>query len=591
MRVFHSRSPRGFRCALGLLFLVGTGLPANAATPTDPSILDEQRRQQQLRDEEIERRLRERPAPAAPAPEIEAVRLLPEGECQTIRRVFLYGADRLSPRRQRALIRPDVGRCLDNAGLTALVRHIQETYLRAGYITTRIGVKDPQASLDRGNLELWVIEGRIGRFVPGGNSPFDRSRIRAAFPVREGEVLNVHDLDQGIENLNRLFSQSFRMQLQPGTRAGYSDIVLSNELADRPQDDPAGRRQFGYRYGNGGIDATGRDLHSFDFTRENRLGVNDSANFSWQNGMPFAPAEKENVSLRASVSRPLGYWRMDASQSYARTVRLVPGTPVQFRSRGDILTTRLTASRTLDRSQASKWEAGAGFDYSVRDNYINDTLVQVSSRTVAALDAGLTYTRYFGSATFIVNAKLVQGVPWFGALGDTDGLAPSDPHAQYALPTLYLFYRQPIRLTGRAGLTWESAMNGQYAPVALYGERQFVLGGEYSVRGFKDNALSDDSGVSWRNDFILPVGEWAAGLHQRAALLGLGARLFVDGGHTYSNSGSAMTSLAGWGAGIDYRYRDFSLYVHRAQPLAGSDQFTTPEDWVTYLGLNYRRTW
>jgi hemolysin activation/secretion protein len=73
--------------------------------------------------------------------------------------------------------------------------------------------------------------------------------------------------------------------------------------------------------------------------------------------------------------------------------------------------------------------------------------------------------------------------------------------------------------------------------------------------------------------------------------VGLGARLFLDGGHTYSSAGKAMETLAGWGYGLDYRYRDVDFYVHRAQALIGSSQFTRPEDWVTYLGISYRHVW
>ncbi len=567
-----------------------------AATQVTPPVLEEQREQQRQIDEEIQRRLQQRPSPTAPKIEIEAPVVLLEGQCQTITQVFLYGADHFPERKRKKIYTPYLGRCLDNDGIGKLARSVQEWYLQAGYITTRVNLKQRQSSLDRGNLEMWVIEGRIGRFILGENTAFDESRIKAAFPVTSGDVLNIHDLDQGIEQLNRLFSQSFRMQIRPGERPGFSDIFLieysnNNTLIKPIKSHPKfGRRQIGYQYNNGGIDATGLHLHNLNFKRENLFGVNDVMSLGWQRGSPYLPKQKENEVVKFDISVPSGYWLYKLNYYSGRTDRTVPGTPSQFQSRGDTATTRLSANKVIYRDKQSKLEGFGNFELSDRRNYINDTLVQVSSRLISSVNVGLVYTRYFAQSTFIVSPTISQGVPWFGALGDTPGKAASDPHAEYTKLALYSFYKRPISITKNQDVTYEATLSAQYSPLALYGEKQFVIGGEYSVRGFKENVLSDDSGWSVRNDLVFPVGQWTLKAHKSSRIAPLNLKLFADVGKTYSVSGIPAETLAGWGYGMDYHYRWFEFYFNRAISLNSSTIFSATEGWVNYYGLRTKLT-
>ncbi len=443
---------------------------------------------------------------------------------------------------------------------------------------------------------MWVIEGRIGRFILGENTAFDQSRIKAAFPVTSGNVLNIHDLDQGIEQLNRLFSQSFRMQIRPGKRPGFSDIFLieysNNDTLLKPiQPHPKlGRRQIGYQYNNGGIEVTGLHLHNLNFKRENLFGINDAMSFGWQRGSPYLPKQKENEVIKFDLSVPRGYWLYKLNYYSGHTDRTVPGTPSQFQSRGDTVTTKVSANKVIHRDKQVKLEGFGNFEISDRRNYINDTLVQVSSRLISSVNVGLVYTRYFTQSTFIVSSTVSRGVPWFGAIGDTAGIATSDPHAEYTKLALYSFYRQPISITKNKDVTYEGTLSAQYSPVALYGEKQFGIGGEYSVRGFKENALSDDSGWSLRNDLVLPVGQWTRNVHKSRLAAPLNLKLFADVGKTYSVSGISAETLAGWGYGMDYIYRWYKFYFYRAIALDNSTIFSAPEGWVNYYGMRAKLT-
>lgn len=580
---------------IAVLAVLPASLPmlttVQAAETASPLIIKQQRQQQKSLEEGAQGEIQQRPGKAAPRVEVEAPTLLPSGQCQTVRHVWLYGADHLPATVRQRLLAPFIEHCLDNAGVARLARALQEWYLQAGYITTRVSIKQPQNSFDKGNLELWVVEGRIGRFILGKDTAFDRDRIASAFPVKSGDVLNIHDLDQGLDQLDRLFSQKFRMQIKPGDQPGYSNILLIEyaqndaELYPHAPSRNLGRQQLSYSYSNGGSESTGEHVNSLTFTRENLLGFNDVIAATWQRSAPYSSDRKGNETQLVDFTVPYGNWLFGLNHYRGTTVQTVNSGSVPFFSKQKIATTSFKMSRMLFRDQRNKLKGFLRVERSDRDSYINDTLIQISSRRLATLEAGLNATHYFPTATLITVPSIVHGLPWFGALSDPAGIASDQPHASYTLLRLFMLYNQRILSRSRTPFSYQLTFNGQFSPFTLYGEKQFILGGQYSVRGFKENALSSDSGWSTRNDLIFPVGTW---LHLRQAynwLSPLRARLFADYGRAYAAGGGYQGSLGGWGVGVDWRYRWFDFSYSYARPFHGENQFTRPEHQVHYFGL------
>lgn len=595
----HMRSRRHavcrFACVIGLLsgvpgalLMAGQAMAANTASAL---IIEQQRQQQKALENAAQDEIQRHPRSQAPRIELHAPVLLPVGQCQTVRRVWLYGADHLPASVRPALLSPYLGRCLDNTGVARLARAVQAWYLRAGYITTRVSIKQPQNSFDKGNLELWVVEGRIGRFILGSNTVFDNNRIASAFPVKPGDVLNIHDLDQGLEQLDRLFSQKFRMQIKPGERPGYSNIVLFEyagngaELYPHAPSPNRGHQQLRYGYSNGGTRATGEHVTTLAFTRENLLGLNDILTATWQRSSPYHNDRQGNKTQFVDFSVPDGNWLFSLNHYQGTTVQAVNTGRVPFYSKQHIDTTAFKASRMLFRDQRNKLQGFVRIARSDRASYINDTLVQVASRRLASFEAGLNSTHYFPNATLITVPSVLHGVSWFGALSNPDTLDADQPHARYTLLKLFMLYNRRFTVSHDKSMAYQLTFNGQYSPFALYGEKQFILGGQYSVRGFKENVLSADSGWSARNDLIFPVGQWMQPWRKLAWLASLNTRLFADYGRAYAFNGGYRGALGGWGVGLDWHYRWFGLSYTYARAFTGERQFAHPETPVHYFRL------
>lgn len=91
-----------------------------------------------------------------------------------------------------------------------------------------------------------------------------------------------------------------------------------------------------------------------------------------------------------------------------------------------------------------------------------------------------------------------QGIGAFDAQGNHDS-APWEPNARYHKYTATLSYLQPFSLWDES-FSFSSLATGQRSEDVLFGSQRMSLGGLGSVRGYKDQSLSGDSGAYWRND-------------------------------------------------------------------------------------------
>src|ERR1051325_10368462 len=128
----------------------------------------------------------------------------------------------------------------------------------------------------------------------------------SAFPGVAGGILNLRDLEQGIDQVNRLQSNAAKIDIQPGTEPGASDVVVRNEI----------RKRWLASVGvdNSGVPATGDAIYSASLGADHLLGLNDFFNLSYRHSGDIGPpASSDNVSFFGSA--PYGYWTFSLAAS------------------------------------------------------------------------------------------------------------------------------------------------------------------------------------------------------------------------------------------------------------------------------------
>ncbi|EHM9031041.1 hemagglutinin repeat-containing protein, partial [Escherichia coli] len=150
-----------------------------------------------------------------------------ETPCFQIKQTELKGADALPhwlPLQKIA--NGAVGHCLGAKGINLLMSTLQNRLVDHGYVTTR--VLAPSQDLKSGILRLVVIPGvvRHVRLTPDSD---DYIQLYSSFPAHEGSLLDLRDIEQGLENMQRLPGVQADMEIVPGEQPGESDILITRK--------------------------------------------------------------------------------------------------------------------------------------------------------------------------------------------------------------------------------------------------------------------------------------------------------------------------------------------------------------------------
>ncbi|MCL2162386.1 MAG: ShlB/FhaC/HecB family hemolysin secretion/activation protein, partial [Betaproteobacteria bacterium] len=271
--------------------------PQTVPLPGDQNLIQERQQKlledQQRRLEEL-KRLPSEPAAPTPAPPSEP------GGCVNITRIEIEGADRLSEARQRKLVSPFEGHCLDSGKLNELLSVLTQAYLDRGLITSRAYL--PPQDLSEGVLKIRVIEGRLEGFERRG-TPSPRE-IRMSFPGRIGEVLNLRELEQMLDQLGRLPSRASTLDLIPGAEPGTSRIDVKTE--------PQKPWRAGLRFDNTGYKSTGERQASVFLTWDSPLGLADQLSLNAGRDTDHRHARHAN-NQALSYSVPWGWYSFNYS--------------------------------------------------------------------------------------------------------------------------------------------------------------------------------------------------------------------------------------------------------------------------------------
>ena len=174
--------------------------------------------QQQLKLEERKRNLEELERSLfiidTPLPQSKPSKELESDVCFNITEIELKGADNLFLFEKEALVTPYLNRCLTANHIDELRVSIDRFYIEKGWILSRSYLL-PNQNLKSGKLIFKVLEGHLDNIKLNNNSLSDRMQISTAFPYMVGEVLYIRDIEQGLEQMNRLASNKAKMNIIP----------------------------------------------------------------------------------------------------------------------------------------------------------------------------------------------------------------------------------------------------------------------------------------------------------------------------------------------------------------------------------------
>ncbi len=482
--------------------------------------------------------------------------------CFDIKTLTIEGATRIGPARLADLRRRYTGRCIALRDIDALMQDLTHDYLAQGYVTSRVYV--PEQDLSRGELTLLVIEGTVSDVrAKGAKGKPAGVSLATAFPDRKGKILDLRDFEQGLDQINRLPSNAATMTIEPAGKLGASVVTITNHRS-RPW-------SLSATLDNSGSPSTGQYQASVDLGLDDLLGLNDLIGLNARTNTN--PDGKAHLSqdVGGFISAPYGYWLLTLNGSDFRFASQTVTAVSTLVSTGSTATYGARLDRVMFRNGSVKWTLGA--DVSVRDieNRLDGQLIQTSSHRFATVGLSSNLTAKMLGGLLGLDLGMVRGLPVLGGAADASGAGPEVPRADYTKLTYGATFTG-LLLPRSLGLTVQNSLSGQYAARALYGTDQILIGSLYSVRGFRDGGVSQNSGWYDRSEIGRSFfSDRIKGGGMVRPYLGF------DVGHAYASHGDPGGTLAGVTAGLSVRLGKvdaelaFSQPVHRMSGVSRGD--------------------
>lgn len=397
------------------------------------------------------------------------------------------------------------GKCLNAAGINEIMTLAQNHLIDRGYTTTRI-LAAPQ-DLNSGKLELTVLAGKIRaiQINQGNGQQTHAERIAAfqnEFPIRSDGILNLRDLEQGLENLKRVPTAEADIQIVPVEGAPDESDVLVHWR----------QRLLPYRLvlgaDNSGSAATGKYQANMTFSADNPLGLSDLFYVSYGRAIGNVPDEAGSTgSLKKGGTRnyalhysaPFGKWLWSFNHNGYRYHQAVAGLHEAYDYNGRSINTDFGFNRLVYRDARRKTHFGAKLWSRQTQTYIDDAEITVQRRKTAGWTAELSHKEYFhfGTADFKIAYK--RGTGMKNAL-DAPEQAFGEGTARMKIWTAAADINIPFRI-GRQHFAYDSSLHGQWNKTALTPQDKIAIGSRYTVRGFDgEMSLAGERGWYWRND-------------------------------------------------------------------------------------------
>ena len=462
-----------------------------------------------------------------------------------------------------------IDRCLGARGINVVMQRIQNAIIARGFVAARV-LAGPQPQLAQGMLGLTLFPGRI-RHIRFAQNTDPRATKWNILSTRPGDLLNLRDIEQALENFKRVPTAEADIQVVPAegpdAKPGQSDLLVK------------WKQDFPFRVSlsadDSGTKATGKYQGSATVSYDHWWTLNDLFYVSLNHDLARNDsAARGTRGYTVHYSVPFNYWLLGFTASQNRYHQSVPGASQTYLYSGESQNSEIKLSRLIYRDATRKTILSLKGWTRASKNFINDTEVEVQRRRMAGVDIGISHREFLGAATLDASFNYRRGTGAWDALA-----APEEAFGEgTSRPKMITADAQlgaPFHL-GEQRLRYTSTWRAQWNRTRLIPQDRFAIGGRYTVRGFDgENQLLAERGWLVRND----IG-WALGQTGQELYVG------IDYGQVSGSTSDTLIGkhLSGAVLGLRGHAKKISYDLFVGQPLSKPDGFQTAS---SMAGFNF----
>lgn len=448
------------------------------------------------------------------------------------------------------------------------VKELENLYLEKGYITTRVKIDIENSNFKAGKIQCIVIEGYIENIVMNGES--NNSKIFASFPTKEKEVLNIKDLEQGIDNLNSISVNNAKLDILAGENLGGSIIDIKNETSKKIS--------AAVNYNNLGQKSTGEERIKLALTIEDFLGINDSFTGSYQRKLGRNKKYNDNENFSFYYRIPFKYWEFSIIKDQSEYKNTITGLGQSYKSTGISKNMNYSLRRVIHRNEVGKTTLGLTLTNKETKNYIDDEKLILSSRKLSVLKLDIGHQRRLFNGMFFGEIAYYEGLKRFGAeRDDWEYKDSTSPKAQFQKYTMDINWYKPFKINNQ-NFSYRFSFSGQYSDDILYSSEKMSIGDDTTVRGFKENSIMGDKGIYIRNELAYNYN-----FLEPFIAYDIGRVKDVTKDEYYEKYG---TELSGASIGVRVYFKYFTASITYSKPLT-APRYIDKNKQEIYITLSY----
>ena len=495
-----------------------------------------------------------------------------------------------------------LNRDLSSTEITNLVTDLTNRLITKGYITSVVTISENN-DLSTKTLNLKIVPGKIEKIILNEDKGFDNLKKAFLVSTKEGNVLNIRDLDTTTENFNYLEANNMTMEIIPSEIPNHSIVKLKNEMKEKFT-----VSALINNYGEDRQNAIWRGGVSINI--DSPLGIGDRVYFSYMTvhkKKADRSWKRTTESLKPGEIAPIGpkgynpkkgdvlpYKRDLDLYNFRYTLKFNSYTLSLGSSRTENTSSFYTANTVYDmetvsntfsvnldkvllRDQKNKLTFGIGLKRKHNQSYIEEALL--SDRILTIGDISLNGTTTFYGGLLGASLGYERGMRALGAERDKNKGIRS-PKAEFMKYTLNTNYYKPItqKLVYRFNTTLTHSND------VLYGSEKHSIGGVGSVGGFHrtgniqgDKAIEIENELSYR---VLDLEKFGK----------LSPYLSYSYGKVRNNKNSSVYRkgyMSGALLGLRYNMKYLDLDLAYAKPLAHSN-YLKPKNREIYFSATLK---
>ncbi len=431
-----------------------------------------------------------------------------------------------------------VGRELTFAELLQVKDAITKLYTDNGYVTT--GALITPQIIEAGTIKIQVIEGSLQEIKIVGNRRLHTQYIRDRIKLGAGKPLNIPHLIEKLQLLRldpRI--QNLSAELQTGVQPGTNVLQVEVEEAET--------FKLTASLDNGRSPSVGSFRRGVDLQEANLLGLGDTLSVGYAN---TDGSNTINASYKLPINAHNGTVSFGFSEGWNHVIEK-PFSVLDIQSN----TRSYELSYRQPLMQKPNQELAVGVSFSRQSSQTELGIDNIGpfrlspgadangKTNISALRFFQEYTQRSNQYVFAARSQLSFGVDWFDA-----NVSNNEPDSRF-----FAWRGQAQWVRQLAPDTLFLARGDfQLAADSLVPLEQFGLGGQLSVRGYRQDALLTDNGLLFSAEFRVPI--------VRAAKIGGVLQLtpFIDVGKGWNTKGEnpSPSTLVSTGLGLLWKQGD-----------------------------------